>query len=149
MTCRSTPVDHSCQTPCTHNPLGVKGCGEAGAIGSPPAVVNAVIDALPRCRRRSRRWPHLAGHIGDPQVRNRGTIGGSVANNDPAACYPAAVLGLGATVITNSREIAADDFFLGLFTTALEEGEIVTGCASRFRRRRTIRSSCSRPRASR
>jgi carbon-monoxide dehydrogenase medium subunit len=70
---------------------------------------------------------HLAGHIGDPQVRNRGTIGGSVANDDPSACYPAAVLGLGATVITNSREIAADDFFLGLFTTALEEGEIVTG----------------------
>jgi carbon-monoxide dehydrogenase medium subunit len=70
---------------------------------------------------------HLAGHIGDPQVRNRGTIGGSVANDDPSACYPAAVLGLGATVLTNTREIAADDFFLGLFTTALEEGEIVTG----------------------
>ena len=70
---------------------------------------------------------HLAGHIGDPQVRNRGTIGGSVANNDPAACYPSAVLGLGATVMTNSREIAADDFFQGMFTTALDEGEIVTG----------------------
>ena len=69
----------------------------------------------------------LAGHIGDPQVRNRGTIGGSVANNDPSACYPAAVLGLGATVITNKREIAADDYFLGMFTTALEEDEIVTG----------------------
>ena len=69
----------------------------------------------------------LAHHIGDPQVRNRGTIGGSVANNDPAACYPAAVLGLGATVLTNKREIAADDYFLGMFTTALEEDEIVTG----------------------
>ncbi len=69
----------------------------------------------------------LAGHIGDPQVRNRGTIGGSVANDDPAACYPAAVLGLGATVLTDQREIAADDFFLGMFTTALEEGELVTG----------------------
>ncbi len=69
----------------------------------------------------------LAAHIGDPQVRNRGTIGGSVANNDPAACYPAAVLGLGATVLTDRREIAADDYFQGMFTTALEEGEIVTG----------------------
>ena len=68
----------------------------------------------------------LASRIGDPQVRNRGTIGGSVANNDPAACYPAAVLGTGATVVTNAREIAADDFFDGMFTTALEEGEIVT-----------------------
>lgn len=68
----------------------------------------------------------LAGGIGDPAVRNRGTIGGSVANNDPAACYPAAVLGSGATIRTNKREIAADDFFQGLFTTALEEGEIIT-----------------------
>ena len=67
----------------------------------------------------------LASHIGDPQVRNRGTIGGSVANNDPAADYPAAVLGLGATVTTNQRDIAADDFFTGLFDTALNEGEII------------------------
>ncbi|WP_192967004.1 FAD binding domain-containing protein [Phycobacter azelaicus] len=69
----------------------------------------------------------LASHIGDPAVRNRGTIGGSLANNDPAACYPAAALGSGATIITNSREIAADDYFQGMFTTALEEGEIITG----------------------
>lgn len=69
----------------------------------------------------------LAGGIGDPHVRNRGTIGGSIANNDPAADYPAAVLGLGATVRTDRRAIAADDFFKGLFTTALAEGEIVTG----------------------
>lgn len=67
----------------------------------------------------------LAGGIGDPHVRNAGTIGGSVANDDPAADYPAAVLALGATVVTNKRSIAADDFFLGLFTTALEEGEII------------------------
>jgi len=67
----------------------------------------------------------LAGEIGDPQVRNRGTIGGSVANNDPAADYPAAVLGLAATVVTTKREIAADRFFQGLFTTALEDGEII------------------------
>lgn len=68
----------------------------------------------------------LASHIGDPAVRNRGTIGGSLANNDPSACYPAAVLGSGATVVTNSREIAADDYFQGMFDTALEEGEIIT-----------------------
>lgn len=69
---------------------------------------------------------HLAGGIGDPAVRNRGTIGGSIANNDPAACYPSAVLGSGATVITNRRRIAADDYFTGMFSTALAEGEIVT-----------------------
>jgi carbon-monoxide dehydrogenase medium subunit len=67
----------------------------------------------------------LAGVIGDPAVRHRGTIGGSVANNDPNADYPAAVLGLGATVITNKRRIAADDFFKGLFETALEGDEII------------------------
>ena len=69
---------------------------------------------------------HLASLIGDPAVRHRGTIGGSLANNDPAADYPAAVLALGATVKTNKRSIAADDFFKGLFTTALEDGEIIT-----------------------
>ncbi len=68
----------------------------------------------------------LASRIGDRQVRAMGTIGGSVANNDPAACYPSAVLGSGATVITSKREIAADDFFVGLFTTALEEDELIT-----------------------
>lgn len=68
----------------------------------------------------------LAGAIGDPSVRSRGTIGGSVANNDPAADYPAAVLASGATVVTNARKIAADDFFQGLFTTALDTGEIIT-----------------------
>ena len=67
----------------------------------------------------------LAALIGDPMVRNRGTIGGSVANNDPAADYPAALLALGATVVTTSREIAADDFFTAMFETALEEGEII------------------------
>ncbi len=68
----------------------------------------------------------LAGGIGDPAVRNRGTIGGSLANNDPAACYPAAVLASKAVIVTNTREIAADDFFDGMFTTALEPGEIIT-----------------------
>lgn len=68
----------------------------------------------------------LAAGIGDPAVRHMGTIGGSIANNDPAADYPAAVLGLGATVVTSTREIAADDFFQGMFATALDDGEIIT-----------------------
>jgi aerobic carbon-monoxide dehydrogenase medium subunit len=69
---------------------------------------------------------HLASLIGDPAVRHRGTIGGSLANNDPAADYPAAVLALGATIKTNKRSISADDYFQGLFTTALGEGELIT-----------------------
>jgi carbon-monoxide dehydrogenase medium subunit len=69
---------------------------------------------------------HLASLIGDPAVRHRGTIGGSIANNDPAADYPAGVLALGATIKTNKRAISADDFFKGLFTTALADGEIIT-----------------------
>jgi carbon-monoxide dehydrogenase medium subunit len=68
----------------------------------------------------------VAAGIGDPHVRNRGTIGGSVANNDPAADYPAALLALNATIATDRREIQADDFFKGLFTTALGDGEIIT-----------------------
>jgi carbon-monoxide dehydrogenase medium subunit len=72
---------------------------------------------------------HLTSMLGDPAVRYRGTIGGSIANNDPAADYPAAVLALGATVKTNKRSITADDFFKGLFTTALQDGEIITQVA--------------------
>src|SRR5882724_86734 len=72
---------------------------------------------------------YLSSVLGDPAVRYRGTIGGSIANNDPAADYPAAVLALGATVKTNKRSIASDDFFKGLFTTALDDGEIITQIA--------------------
>lgn len=79
-------------------------------------VVKSVIPALAA----------LAGMIGDPAVRNRGTMGGSVANNDPAADYPSAVIALGATVATNKREIAGDDFFTGMFETALGQDEIIT-----------------------
>ncbi len=68
----------------------------------------------------------LAGNIGDPAVRNRGTLGGSLANNDPSACYPSAVLGSGATVHTNKRKIKADDYFKGMFSTALGDGEFIT-----------------------
>ena len=68
----------------------------------------------------------LAANIGDRQVRAMGTLGGSVANNDPSACYPSAVLALGATIHTTERKIAGDDFFLGMFATALNEGELIT-----------------------
>lgn len=103
---------------------GIRRVGNAIVIGAltrhvevaNSAEVKAAIPAL----------AYLASHIGDVQVRNRGTIGGSVSNNDPAADYPAAVLGLGATVHTSKRKIAADDFFQGMFTTALDADEILT-----------------------
>jgi carbon-monoxide dehydrogenase medium subunit len=103
---------------------GIKVEGDAVVVGgmtkhgdvATSADVKKVIPAL----------ADLAGHIGDPQVRNRGTMGGSVANNDPAADYPAAVVALNATVITNTGKHAADAFFKGLFETALVEGEIIT-----------------------
>lgn len=92
-----------------------------GAMATHASVAEsqAVRDTLPALA-------DLAGHIGDRQVRNRGTVGGSLANADPAADYPAAVLGLGATIQTDRRTIAADDFFKGLYETALAEGEIIT-----------------------
>ncbi|MEY8882408.1 xanthine dehydrogenase family protein subunit M [Donghicola sp. XS_ASV15] len=90
-----------------------------GAATTHAAVASEVATAYPALAA-------LAGNIGDPAVRNRGTIGGSVANNDPSACYPAAVLASGATLITNTREIPADTFFDGMFTTILDEGEILT-----------------------
>ena len=92
-----------------------------GAMATHASVAEsqAVRDAIPALA-------ELAGNIGDRQVRNRGTIGGSLANADPAADYPAAVLGLGATIQTDRRTLAADDFFRGLYETALAEGEIIT-----------------------
>ncbi len=101
--------------------IGVRKDGDDLVIGgaTPHAVVAKEAGAYPALA-------GLAGNIGDPAVRNRGTIGGSLANNDPSACYPSAVLASGATVVTNNRQIAADDFFEGLFTTALEPGEIIT-----------------------
>ncbi|MGE0332871.1 MAG: xanthine dehydrogenase family protein subunit M [Ramlibacter sp.] len=103
---------------------GVKKDGNSVVIGAMTrhadvaknADVKAAIPAL----------ADLANGIGDRQVRAMGTIGGSVANNDPSACYPSAVLALGATVHTNQRKIAADDYFQGMFTTALKDGELIT-----------------------
>lgn len=103
---------------------GVKKDGSSLVIGAmtrhADAAMNAdVKSAIPALA-------DLAGGIGDRQVRAMGTMGGSVANNDPSACYPSAVLALGATVHTNQRKIAADDYFQGMFTTALKDGEIIT-----------------------
>ena len=100
--------------------------GDAGQVTVGAMTPHADVADHPLVRDRLPALAALAGGIGDPQVRNRGTIGGSLANNDPAADYPAAVLGLGAIVVTSRREIPADDYFLGMFTTALEPGEIIT-----------------------
>lgn len=103
---------------------GIKREGNALVIGA--LAKHAEVAASAEVKAAIPALATMAEHIGDVQVRNRGTIGGSVANNDPAADYPAAVLGLGATIRTSKREIAADDFFLGMFTTALEPDEILT-----------------------
>lgn len=103
----------------------MQGVSAAGGVltiggGTPHAVV---------AKEAKAHYPalaHLASMIGDPSVRSRGTIGGSLANNDPSACYPSAALASGATIVTNRREIAADDFFVGMFATALDDGEIIT-----------------------
>ena len=84
------------------------------------------IESSPDVQRLVPGLAKMAALIGDTQVRHRGTMGGSLANNDPSACYPAAVLALGATIHTDHRSIAADDYFQGMFTTALEPGELIT-----------------------
>jgi aerobic carbon-monoxide dehydrogenase medium subunit len=102
---------------------GIRQQGDRLVIGA--ATTHAEVAASDVVRGAIPALASLADHIGDAQVRNRGTIGGSIANNDPAADYPAAVVGLNATVKTNQREIAADDFFTGLFETALKDDEII------------------------
>ena len=104
---------------------GVRAEGNEIVVGAMTTHMTVATDST--VNKRIPALASLADGIGDAQVRNRGTIGGSIANNDPASDYPAALVGLGATVTTNKRSIAADDFFLGLFETALDEGEIVTG----------------------
>lgn len=98
---------------------------EADAVTIGAATTHAEVAAHAGLAAAIPALADLAGRIGDRQVRARGTIGGSLANDDPAACYPAAVLGLGATVVTDRRRITADDFFVAIYTTALEEGEII------------------------
>src|SRR5262249_10329979 len=108
----------------------VKGIGASGdtvTIGA--GTTHAEVERSDAVRRAIPALAALAGLIGDPAVRHRGTIGGSLANNDPASDYPAAVLALGATIHTHKPHILAGDFLKGLFTTALEEGEIITRVA--------------------
>jgi carbon-monoxide dehydrogenase medium subunit len=98
---------------------------EAGWLVIGAATCHAEVAASNTVARAIPALAQLAGSIGDMQVRHMGTIGGSVANNDPAADYPAAVLGTGAMIVTDRREIAADHYFTGMYSTALEEGEII------------------------
>jgi aerobic carbon-monoxide dehydrogenase medium subunit len=103
---------------------GIKVDGSTVTIGA--MTRHAEVAASAEVKKAIPALASLAASIGDRQVRNMGTIGGSLANNDPAADYPAGVLGLGATVVTTKRKIAADDFFKGMYETALGQGEIIT-----------------------
>lgn len=102
---------------------GIKVDGSSVTIGA--MTTHYDVHASPEIQKAIPALSKLAGLIGDPMVRHRGTIGGSLANSDPSADYPAAVMGLGATIKTNTREIAADDYFKGLFETALDDGELI------------------------
>jgi len=107
--------------------LGLSGITVAGGTVTVGAMTtHATVAASADVKRAIPALAQLAGGIGDPAVRYRGTIGGSLANNDPTADYPAAALALGATIKTDKREIAADDYFQGMFATALEPGEVIT-----------------------
>lgn len=103
---------------------GITVSGNTVTIGA--MTTHAMIASSPEIKAKITGLQHQASLIGDEAVRHRGTMGGSLANNDPAACYPSALLALGGTIKTDRRSIAADDFFQGMFTTALEQGEIIT-----------------------
>jgi aerobic carbon-monoxide dehydrogenase medium subunit len=103
---------------------GITVTGNSITIGA--MTTHATVTADPQIKAKIPGLQHLASMIGDEAVRHRGTMGGSLANNDPAACYPSAVLALGGTITTDRRDIAADDYFQGMFTTALEQGEVIT-----------------------
>ena len=104
--------------------VGIKDNGDSITIGA--MTTHGAVAASDVVKKKIPALAHLAGHIGDAAVRHRGTIGGSISNNDPAADYPAGCLGLGATITTTKREISADDFFTGMFGTALDDDELVT-----------------------
>jgi aerobic carbon-monoxide dehydrogenase medium subunit len=112
---------------------GIRREGNAIVIGA--MTRHADVASSPEVQAALPMLAELAGGIGDRQVRAMGTLGGSLANNDPAACYPAGVLALNATIQTTKRKIAADDFFRGMFTTALEDGELITSVSFPIARR--------------
>src|ERR1700690_3861176 len=103
---------------------GITVSGDKVTIGA--MTTHAAIASSPEIMAKIPGLQHQASMIGDEAVRHRGTMGGSLANNDPAACYPSALLALGGTIPPDKRSIVADDFFQGMFTTALEPGEIIT-----------------------
>lgn len=103
---------------------GIKVSGKTVTIGA--TTTHAEVASDEKLKKVCPALAGLASHIGDPAVRHRGTIGGSIANNDPAADYPSAMLALGATIVTNKRELPADKFFKGLFETALKDDEVIT-----------------------
>jgi len=100
-------------------------CVDGSTVTIGAMTTHAEVASSPELRAVCPSLADLAGHIGDPAVRHKGTLGGSVANNDPAADYPAAMMALNATIKTDKRELSADDFFQGMFTTALDEGEMI------------------------
>ena len=105
---------------------GMKGISvNGGAIRIGAATTHAEVASSAEIAKACPGLAHLAAHIGDPHVRHMGTIGGSIANNDPAADYPAGLMALNATIVTNKRSISADDFFTGMFDTALDDGELI------------------------
>jgi carbon-monoxide dehydrogenase medium subunit len=104
--------------------IGVKVSGKTVTIGA--ATTHHDVATNEKLKKVCPALCHLASHIGDPHVRHKGTIGGSIANNDPAADYPAGLLALDATIVTNKRQVSAAKFFTGLFETALKDGEIIT-----------------------
>jgi carbon-monoxide dehydrogenase medium subunit len=107
--------------------LGLSGIAlEAGKISIGAMTTHGAIAGSADVKKSFPALAYLAGNIGDRQVRYRGTIGGSLANNDPSACYPSAVLATGATIVTSQRRLSADDFFQGMFTTALDPAELIT-----------------------
>jgi carbon-monoxide dehydrogenase medium subunit len=118
-----------------NKPSQIIDLGKAGMVGITATADKITIGAMtthfaimsnPDIKAKIPGLAKMASWIGDTQVRHRGTMGGSLANNDPSACYPAAVLAIGATIVTNKRSIHADEYFQGMFTTALEQDEIIT-----------------------
>lgn len=112
---------------------GISVQGDVARIGA--MTSHAAVAASAQVKKLLPALAQLADGIGDPAVRTRGTLGGSLANNDPAACYPAALLGLGATVHTDQRDIDGDAFVVGLYETALEPGELITGVSFKLPQR--------------
>lgn len=123
---------------------GLRGVSwEGGALHIGAMTRHAEVAASAEARAHLPALAGLAARIGDPHIRNMGTLGGSLANNDPAADYPAAVLGLGATLLTDRRVLAAETFFTGMFETALEPGEIITSVVFPLPRRAAYARFCN------